>query len=98
MPSDKTLSAIGINCAKAFISIIAISALRVGNKSGDIGDCNSVNCLSKMCEKITRVASLVISKKAVTLTCATIRPLFSRISMRGLVYPDSKMILAYSLI
>lgn len=92
------LSVIGINCANAFMTIIAIKALRVGTKSGDIGDCSSVNCLSKMCEKITRVASLVISKKAVTLTCATARPLFRRIGVRGLVYPDSKMILAYSLI
>ena len=98
MPSDKMLSFICINCASAFITIIAIKALRVGNKSGDIGDCNSVNCLSKMCEKITRVAILVISKKAVTLMCTTARPLFNRISVRGLMYPDSKMVLAYSLV
>lgn len=98
MPSDKTLSAIGISCASAFIIIIAIKALRVGSSSGEIGDCSSVNCLIKICEKITRVASLVISKNMVMLTCGTTCPLFRRVSVRGLVYPDSEMILAYSFV
>lgn len=95
MPSDKTLIAIGINCASAFITIIAIKALRVGRNSGGIGDCSSVNCLIKICEKITRVASLVISKNMVMLMCGTTCPLFSRVGVCGLVYSDSKMILAY---
>ena len=95
MPSDKTLIAIGISCARAFMIIIAIKALRVGSSSCGIGDRNSVNCLNRICEKITRVASLVISKNMVMLTCGTTCPLFRRVSVRGLVYSNSKMILAY---
>lgn len=99
MPSDKTLSAIGISCAKAFISIIAISVLRVGITSGSSGACNRLNCLNKMRVKITRVAILVISKNA-TITAmlfSTASPIL-RLLVACLVYLNCKMILAYHFI
>lgn len=98
MPSDKTLSAIGINCAKAFISIIAISALRVGITSGSSGACNRLNCLNKMRVKITRVAILVISKNAITaMLFSTASPILLLL-VSGLVYLNCKVILAYHFI
>lgn len=98
MPSDKTLSAIGISCAKAFISIIAISALRVGITSGSSGACNRLNCLNKMRVKITRVAILVISKNAITaMLFSTASPILLLL-VSGLVYLNCKVILAYHFI
>lgn len=98
MPSDKTLSAIGISCAKAFISIMAISALRVGITSGSSGACNRLNCLNKMRVKITRVAILVISKNAITaMLFSTASPIL-RLLVACLVYLNCKMILAYHFI
>lgn len=98
MPSDKTLSAIGINCAKAFISIIAINALRVGITSGSSGACNRLNCLNKMRVKITRVAILVISKNAITaILFSTASPILLLL-VSGLVYLNCKVILAYHFI
>ena len=95
MPSDKTLSAIGISCAKAFISIIAIRAVRVGITSGSSGAGNRLNCLNKMRVKITRVAILVISKNAITaILFSTASPIL-RLLVACLVYLNCKMILAY---
>ena len=97
MFKDKTLKAIGINCASAFTKIMAIRAFRVGTNSGAIGDFNSDTCLIKMCAKITSVATLVISKNATMLAwISTASP--RRWFMCSLVYSYRKVVLSYDFV